>query len=275
MTFSPATTNSAASIARTFAALRQNRRIALMPFVPGGYPDLQTTAAILPALAEGGASLVEVGFPFSDPIADGPTIQEAFSETLARKVRTADVLSTVASVRSAVSIPLVAMISYSLVYRYGLQRFVRDAKAAGIDGMILPDLPPPEAESVCDVIRTGGLDTVLLVAPTTPEARRREIARLSSGFIYYLSVSGITGERDRLPPDVESNVRSLKQLTDKPVCVGFGIHRPEQVRQLRDVADGAIVGSALVRRMKERRDDGPAAIAATAAAYCRELLSKV
>src|SRR5689334_9653776 len=167
------------SIAETFAALRARGQIALMPFIPAGYPDLETTAAALPAIEAAGANLVEVGFPFSDPIADGPVVQESFTVALSKKLKIADVFETVARARPTVSIPLVSMVSYSIVFRYGVDRFVSLAKQAGFDGLILPDLPPPEAQSICDKVRAGGLDTILLVAPTTTPQRRAEIARLS------------------------------------------------------------------------------------------------
>ena len=236
---------------------------------------MQTTELALPALEAGGASLIEVGFPFSDPIADGPVIQESYTVALSKRLRIADVFEMVGRARSAVSIPLVSMVSYSIVYRFGVERFVSMAREAGFDGLILPDLPPPEAQAICDRVRAGGLDTTLLVAPTTTPDRRAEIARLSSGFVYYLSVSGITGERDQLPRDLADNVRQLKGLTDRPVCVGFGISKPAHVAQLRNVADGAIMGSALVKRMKGRLNDGPAALAAEVGALTRELLSGV
>lgn len=261
------------SIHEAFEKVRARRGIGLMPFIPAGYPDLETTGAALRAVQDAGAALIEVGFPFSDPIADGPVIQEAFTVALAKKLKIADVFETVSRARAKVSIPLVSMVSYSIVYRYGVDRFVGAAKQAGFDGLILPDLPPPEAEAICDRVRGGGLDTILLVAPTTTPHRRAEIARLSSGFVYYLSVSGITGERDQLPPDLADNVRQLKQMTDRPVCVGFGISKPAHVAQLRGVADGAIVGSAMVKRMKPRLTDGPEALAAEAGALTRELLT--
>jgi len=263
------------SIRSTLAAARQRNRIALMPFVASGFPDLASTAAVLPALEAGGASMIEIGFPFSDPIADGPTIQAAFTDALAKGIRIADTFRTVAAVRPTVSIPLVAMLSYSIVFRYGVERFVKDAKTAGFDGLILPDLPPPEAQRGCDLIQAGGLDTILLVAPTTTPARRKEILDLCSGFAYYLSVSGITGERDRLPDDVTANVRALRELSDTPICVGFGIHRAEQVAQLAGVADGAIVGSAFVKRMREAAPKGPKAVADAARTYCQDLLRLV
>jgi tryptophan synthase alpha chain len=271
----PKTPGARPAIADVFAALRARGRIALMPFIPAGYPDLATTEAALPALESAGASLVEVGFPFSDPIADGPVIQESFTVALSKKLRIGDVFETVARARPTVSFPLVSMVSYSIVFRFGVDRFVALAKQAGFDGLILPDLPPPEAEGICDRVRTGGLDTVLLVAPTTAPQRRAEIARLSSGFVYYLSVSGITGERDQLPKDLADNVRQLKGLTDRPVCVGFGISKAALVAQLRGIADGAIVGSAYVKRMRGRLNDGPQVLAAEVGALTRELLSDV
>ena len=265
------------SIAQVFAELRAKKRIALMPFIPAGYPDLATTRALLPALERGGASLIEVGIPFSDPIADGPTVQEAFVAALAKKLKLNDVFETVRAARPSVSIPLVAMVSYSVVYRTGLARFLREAKEAGFDGLILPDLPPPEANAICRTVREAGLDTILMVAPSTTAQRRTEIAELSSGFIYYLSVAGVTGERTRLPEDLGRNVRGLKQLTDRPVCVGFGVSNAAHVAQLADVADGAIVGSGVVRRLKQHADLGetPDQIAEAAKAYCQELLADV
>lgn len=271
----PAPAAASRSLSETFAALRRAGRIALLPFIPAGYPDLATTAAALPALAAAGGDAIEVGFPFSDPIADGPTIQESFTAALSKKLKVADVFDSVASARSKVASPLVSMVSYSIVFRYGVDRFVSMARQAGFDGLILPDLPPPEAESICDRVRAGGLDTILLVAPTTTPHRRAEIARLSSGFIYYLSVSGITGERAKLPADLAANVRQLKGMTDRPVCVGFGISQPSHVAELQGVADGAIVGSAYVKRMEPHLAEGPAALAAEVGSLTRELLSSV
>src|SRR5687767_13679388 len=175
------TTAARVTLADTFARLRANKQIALMPFIPAGYPDLETTAKLLPALEAAGASIVEIGIPFSDPIADGPVIQEAFTAALAKNLKLADVFATVKKARSSVSIPLVAMVSYSIMYRQGIDRFPAILKDAGFDGLILPDLPPPEAEAVGGKVRAAGLDTILLVAPTTSPDRRREIGRLSSG----------------------------------------------------------------------------------------------
>ncbi len=263
------------TIHETFEALRARRRIALLPFVPAGYPDLQTTAAALPALEEGGASLIEVGIPFSDPIADGPTIQEAFTAALSKHLKVDEVFAAVASARDRVSLPLVSMVSYSVVFRYGLGRFVAAAKSAGFDGLILPDLPPPEAQRICKQVRSGGLETILLVAPTTTPQRRQEIAELCSGFVYYLSVSGITGERDQLPADLFENAQQLKELTDKPICVGFGISKPRHLAELNGRVDGAIIGTGVVKRMKPLLTAGPARIADELRRYAREMLSEL
>ena len=262
------------SIGQTFSDLRARRRIGVVPFLASGFPDLDTTVACLPALEAAGASVVELGFPFSDPIADGPVIQEAFTETLKKKLKVADIFAAVKSVRPQLSIPLVAMVSYSIVFRYGAQRFAEDAKGAGFDGIITPDLPPPEAQRVAGWVRDAGLDTILLISPTTTPQRRKEIVGLCSGFVYYLSVSGITGERDQMPPDLAPNIRQIKSLTDRPVCVGFGIHQPRQIAQLAEIADGAIVGTAYVRRMQQHVREGPRRLAEIVGDYTRELLSQ-
>ncbi len=263
------------TLAQVFADLRAHRRIGLLPFIPAGYPNLATTAALLPALQAGGASAIEIGIPFSDPIADGPTIQEAFNVALSRKLTVTDIFKTIASARPTVHIPLLAMVSYSIVFRYGLDRFVRDANSAGFNGLIIPDLQPPEAKPICDKVRSAGLDTILLVSPMSSPQRCQDIASLCSGFIYYLSVAGITGERDRLPPDLERNVRELTESSHVPVCVGFGISKPEHIAQLAGFAHGAIVGSAVVKRIKQHESEGIPAIAAACEAYCRDLMRNV
>ncbi|MCC7350715.1 MAG: tryptophan synthase subunit alpha [Phycisphaerales bacterium] len=261
------------SIADAFAQLKQRGRIGLMPFIPAGFPDLQTTQALLPALQRGGASAIEIGIPFSDPVADGPVIQEAFNVALSHKLKLDQIFQTIATTRPAVSIPLIAMVSYSIVYRYGVDRFVKTAHQAGFDGLIVPDLPPPEAQKVCDQIRSAGLDTILLVAPTTPPQRRREIASLCSGFVYYLSVTGITGERTTLPADLAQNLDQLRTLTDRPIAVGFGISQPQHIAQLAGHADAAIVGSGIVRQISHLTDPNPTTIAAAIEQYCKFLLS--
>ena len=256
-------------------------RLAFLPFVPAGYPDLATTTRLIEALGPAGADVIEVGFPFSDPIADGPVIQEAFAHALNHGVKTKDVFAAVAAAKSAAksanasaSPALVAMVSYSIVFRYGQSRFLADAKQAGFDAILIPDLPPPQAQSTCAAITAAGLDTVLLVAPTTTEPRRKEIATLTTGFIYYLSVSGITGERAALPPELAAGLANMKSLTPLPICVGFGISKPQHLQQLTGHAHGAIVGSALVRAIQSatQNPDKPQDAVESVLAYCKNLL---
>lgn len=263
------------SIEQTFTALREKQQLAFMPFVTAGYPSLDLLETLLPALEKSGANLIEIGFPFSDPIADGPVIQESYTHALAKKIRVADVFAAIKKAKPKVGIPLVAMVSYSIIYRFGLDAFCRTALDAGISGLILPDLPPPEAKGICEKINALDLKTILLVAPTTPLLRRKEIAQLCTGFIYYLSVTGITGARSALPADITDSLKQLRSASDRPICVGFGISKPEHLQQLKSHADGAIVGSAIVRQIKERAGESQEMIAKGVAAYCEGLLTGV
>ncbi len=250
------------------AQAKKSHGIAVLPFIAAGYPDLDTSMQLLPALDKAGAAGAEVGFPFSDPIADGPIIQAAFTEALKHGLKVDQIFDGVAATRSQHALPLFAMVSFSIVYRYGVDAFVKKAKQSGFAATIIPDLPPPEAEETCKRIGAGGLETIMLISPSTPAKRRDEIARLCTGFIYYLSIAGITGERDKLPPGIEANVRAIKQITDRPVCVGFGISKPEHVRQLSGIADGVIVGSGIVRRIKDSKTP-----VADVQAYCAQLVA--
>jgi tryptophan synthase alpha chain len=260
------------SIAQSFAPLR-GRGIGLVPFIPAGYPDLPTTAALLKELDGVGVAAIEIGFPFSDPIADGPTIQQAFTAALSHHLKISDIFKTVAGVSREISSPLVAMVSFSIVFRFGPEKFFSDARNAGFSAMLIPDLPPPQAEKTCELVRKAGLDTILLIAPTTTGPRRKEIVKLTSGFVYYLSFSGITGARDQLPADIAQNVRDLKSITDLPTCVGFGVSKPEHLAELAKFADGAIVGSAIVRTITNSLPSDSQQIAKAVGQYCRTLLA--
>lgn len=262
------------SIADSIRAGRDRRGIAFLPFLAAGFPSAEAFVAAIEAAAQSGADCMEIGFPFSDPIADGPVIQSAFSHALHSGIRVSHVFDAVREARRSVQTPLVAMVSYSIVYRFPSEQFFCDAKAAGFDAVLIPDLPPPEARAICRQIRSAGLDTVLLVAPTTAPARRREIADLCSGFVYYLSVSGVTGERSELPADLSEHLAGLKSIARAPVCAGFGISTPQHLAQLMGLADGAIVGSALVKRVGAAGVQ-PRSVANAVSAYCRELLSGV
>jgi tryptophan synthase alpha chain len=239
-----------------FTRLKQQHRRALMPFVTAGDPDLATTAVLMNELVQRGADLIEVGIPYSDPIADGPVIAASYHRALERGVKVAHIFQTLRTLRAEASgklaeTPLVSMVSYSIILRLGVERYLNEAATAGLDGLIVPDLPVEESESLVQKATVRGLKLIQLITPTTPRERAIEIARLTTGFIYYVSVAGITGERKSLPPDLVENVAWLRTQTELPICIGFGIGSPEQVRQLAPVADGLIVGSALVRRLSE------------------------
>lgn len=239
------------SIDRLFSNLRAKGRKALMPFVTAGDPDLDFTAAVIRRMVTCGASLCELGIPYSDPIADGPVIQASYTRALDRGVKLDDIFRTLAGVTDEVAAPIVTMVSYSIVFRRGLEEYAAGAKAAGVAGLIVPDLPVEEAGPLAQVCRRQDLSLIPLITPTTPEDRAKRIAAQATGFIYYVSVTGITGERTELPPEIVERVAWLRTQTDLPVCIGFGISRPEHVRLLAPVADGLIVGSAIVRRVAE------------------------
>ncbi len=243
-------------IVNSLSRLRADGRKGLLPYVTAGLPDLGTTKQILLALAEAGVTAVELGFPYSDSIADGPTIQTSFTRVLDTRIRVRDILEMVAEVRRKSELPILGMLSYSIVYRIGPDAFARQAAEAGLDGLILPDVSLEEAPQVVDVLGDQGLVLPMLVSPVSPEERRAKIAKLATGFVYYMSVAGITGERNQLPPELVDNVRRLREQSGKPVIVGFGISTAEMVRLVCTEADGAIIGSALVRRIMEAQDAG-------------------
>jgi tryptophan synthase alpha chain len=199
-----------------------------------------------------GADVIELGVPFSDPLADGPVIQRAAQRALAAGASLRRVLETVAAVRGELQAPVVLLTYYNPVLAFGLRAFAESATKAGVDGVVVADLPPEEADALAAEAEPVGLDLIHLVAPTSTPARMRMIARRSRGFIYLVSLTGVTGEREALPPGLEAQVRALRLLTTKPICVGFGIGRPEQAAAVGRLADGVIVGSAIVRLIEER-----------------------
>ena len=234
-------------IAQTFARIRKRGERALIPYFTAGDPSLQLTGQLLREAARQGADLIELGVPFSDPLADGPVIQRASQRALAAGVTLARVLELVREVRTEVSAPLVFLTYYNPVLAFGLKAFAKTAVEAGVDGVIVADLPPEEAGPLAAEARVTGLDLIHLVAPTSPPERMRMIARRSRGFVYAVSLTGVTGARAELPPDLARYLGELRAATTKPVCVGFGISTPEQAAAVARYADGVIVGSAIVR----------------------------
>ena len=245
------TTRPIAALEAMFAANRAAGRKAVAPFVTAGDPDPATTVAVLEALDQAGASLCELGVPYSDPIADGPVIQASYTRALGSGITLEKVFGAAREAAGRISMPILAMASYSLVFRRGIDRFVADAVAAGLAGFVVADLPLEESDAFDAACRRAGLALVRLVTPTTPPERAEAIAGKSTGFLYCVSVAGVTGARTELPAGLVERVQWLKTKTDVPVLVGFGISDPEQVRAVAAVADGAIVGSALVRLVAE------------------------
>lgn len=231
-----------------FAKRRAEGRAAMIYYLTAGYPDLAATETAIGALAEAGADVIELGIPFSDPIADGPTIQEASKIALEGGVTVPQILELTGRLRrSHPDLAILLFGAYNPILHYGEREFIAAAAAAGADGLLVPDLPPEAAGELHAAAAAAGLAMVFLVAPTTRPERARKIAEASSGFIYYISLRGVTGARATLPPDLEAHVKALKALTDKPVAVGFGVAEPDQARAIAQFADGVIVGSALVK----------------------------
>jgi len=254
-----------------FRRLRADKRKALMPFVTAGDPDLAFTADVLKELDRAGCHLCEVGIPYSDPIADGPVVQASYTRALEKKIKLRQILAVLGGLKSTLQMPRVTMVSYAIIYRHGLEKYVADAQAAGVAGAIVPDLLVEEANELATICRRADFSLIQLVTPTTPRERAVRIANSSSGFLYYVSVTGITGERTQLPPELVDNVSWLRTQTDLPICIGFGISQPEHVQLLSPVADGLIVGSAIVRRVAEAASRPRDAVVREIGAYVTSL----
>lgn len=224
---------------------------ALLPYLTAGFPNLAATAGLIRRATDAGAAVIELGFPFSDSIADGPVIQDSFHVALENGLVVEDIFRCVADVRDSVDCGLIAMVSYSIVHRLGVSAFMNRAVEAGFDGVIVPDVPVEESSGPLDAAKKAGLCYIGLVAPTTSPARREAIARSSTGFVYQVAVAGTTGERSTLSSELAGEVKALQAVSGLPVCVGFGISTPDHVRTVCAFADGAIVGSAVVRRIAD------------------------
>ena len=229
-----------------FKELKKRKKTALIPFITAGDPDLKTTKELVLELERRGADIIELGVPFSDPIADGPTIQEADIRSLKHKTSLSDVLNLVKDLRKKTDVPLVLMTYYNLLYNYGIERFAIQAKKSGVDGVIAADLPIEEAGELKRYTRKNNLDTIFLASPTSPTQRLKLIAKETRGFIYYISLTGVTGARKKLPEDLIFSLKRLKRFTKRPIAVGFGISKPEHVRKVKRYADGVVVGSAII-----------------------------
>jgi tryptophan synthase alpha chain len=237
------------AIDELFKRLRSEGKKAFMPFITAGDPSLKASADLLLKLDSVGCHLAELGIPYSDPIADGPVIQASYTRALNAKTKLKNIFSMVEEVSPKVKMPIVSMVSFSIIFRMGVDEYLDQAITAGVSGAIVPDLPVDESEALAEKCRKRDFSLIQLITPTTPRERAIEIARQTTGFIYYVSIAGITGERTELPADLVDNLKWLREQTDLPICVGFGISKPEHVETLKPVCDGMIVGSAIVRRI--------------------------
>jgi tryptophan synthase alpha chain len=257
------------SVSARFKSLRDRSQCALIPFITAGDPDLETTAQALRVLDQSGADMIELGVPYSDPLADGPTIQAAATRALQRGVRLDDVLEMVKNVAPEVKAPIVLFIYYNPILNRGIESFLKEIAAVGVQGLVVPDLPLEEAESLLKPAAEIGIEVILLVAPTSPQERIEAIAQQSQGFIYLVSVTGVTGMRTQLESRVQDILVQMRTVTDKPIGVGFGISQPEQAQQVKNWgADAVIVGSAFVKRLA---DAEPAEGLQAIGEFCKQL----
>ena len=239
-------------IEATFAALKKRGETALIPFITAGDPNLDTTVELVLTLAEAGADVVELGVPFSDPMADGPTIQAASQRALEAGTTLGGVLACVTAIRKKTQIPLVLMGYYNPVFRYGAEKFAAAAAAAGVDALLLVDLPPEEIDEIDEVMAAAEIDLITLLVPTRPPERMARLAAAAQGYLYYVSMTGVTGSQKISPADIRVAVEELKQMTAVPVSVGFGITTAADARAVGAFADGVVVGSALVKIIEEK-----------------------
>ena len=243
-------------IQHTFHSLIAKGEKALIPYIMAGDPSLEMTESLVLTLADGGADLIELGVPFSDPIADGPVIQQAAERSLHAGTTLKKIFSTVRSLRTKTQVPLIFMAYYNTILNMGLEKFCDEAVAAGVDGVIVPDLPPEESDALYEAtMETGGPTIIFLLAPTSTPQRRKDVISRTHGFIYYVSLTGITGSQITNFNQVKKNVSAIQKIAKKPVAVGFGISTPEQARNVAQFADGVIIGSALVRTIAEQHQD--------------------
>lgn len=242
-------------IGGTFGRIKDKKGKAFIPYIMAGDPDIERTRQLVKVLEECGADIIELGVPFSDPLADGPTIQKAVQRALSGGMTLEGVVRLVSELRRDTQIPIILMTYYNPVFRYGEERFVRDASSAGVDGVIVPDLPPEEAGVLRRSARKADFDTIFLLAPTSTEGRIRTVVRASTGFIYYVSMTGITGTELSMDADIRSHISRIRQESGIPVGVGFGISTPEEASSVSAFADAVIIGSAIVKRTGQADED--------------------
>lgn len=238
-------------LAKKFKELKEKKKSAFIAYITAGHPNSNITRGLIFELERCGVDIIELGVPFSDPLADGPVIQAASQHALKNGATLESIIKLVKDIRKKVAFPLCLMSYYNPIYRMGIARFAQKAKEAGVDAVIVPDLPPEEAKGFIRLMRRNKVDSVFFASPTSDVKRVKLAARASSGFIYYVSLTGVTGARGKLARDIKEKIKLIKKYTDKPVCVGFGVSRPEQVKEISLFCDGVIVGSAIVKKIAD------------------------
>jgi tryptophan synthase alpha chain len=256
-------------IGQTFQELNARGKKAFIPFIMAGDPDLETTIRLVPELERAGSHIIELGVPFSDPVADGPAIQRAGMRALHHGYKMADYLKAVEAIRRSTHVPIILFSYFNPVFQYGLESLARDAQSAGVDGILVTDIIPEEGDEYCACMDARGLDCIFLAAPTSGEERIARIAECSRGFVYVVSRTGVTGVQQELSGSILPTVDRVRKFTRLPVAVGFGISRPEQVQAIWKIADGAVVGSAIVSEMEKIRD--PLELPSRIGDFCRHL----
>jgi tryptophan synthase alpha chain len=247
-------------IDKKFKELKRQKKKAFIAYICAGDPDIATTEKLVLALECNGVDVIELGMPFSDPLADGPTIQMASQRALKNRVNIPKMFSSIRRLRKNTEIPIILMGYYNPIYNYGIMHFIKEAKKSGIDGVIIPDLIPEEADDFILVARQYDFSTIFLASPTSTNKRLKLIAAKSSGFIYYVSLTGVTGTRQKLSLRIKGHIARIKRISNKPVCIGFGVSTPEQVRTLVGFSDGVIIGSAIIKRIEKNLNNKAKAI---------------
>jgi len=264
------TTAATSRIGATFARLKADGRTALMPYHTAGFPALEDSKAIIRSLVEAGADLIEIGVPFSDPLADGPSVQGTSQVALQNGTRPADCIELARALRAeGIDIPFLFMGYYNPILKYGIERYVADCAAAGVDGFIVPDLPAEESGDLRAACQAHGRDLIFMVAPTSTDARLETAAERGSGFLYCVSVTGVTGAREKMADALADYIARIRSHTELPLAIGFGISKPEHVRQVGEIADGAIVGAALINAITSVPNEEMPAKAAEFVHYLR------
>ncbi|MCL2760752.1 MAG: tryptophan synthase subunit alpha [Desulfuromonadales bacterium] len=238
-------------LGQKFLKLAKEKDKALITFITAGDPDLKTTEQIVPLIAEAGADIIELGVPFSDPMADGAAIQKSSQRALASGTTLTKLLASVKNIRKHSDVPILLMGYYNPIYHYGLERFCKDAAKSGVDGVLIVDLPPEEADEFINFTQKSNIDLIFLLTPTSDKERIRKVTKIARGFIYYVSVTGITGARTSVADRIEQMIANIRKETKLPIAVGFGISTPEQAKAVSKIADGVVVGSALVKLFEQ------------------------